>query len=34
VSCSERLESATDQDVDRWAERILDARTLDEVFEA
>jgi hypothetical protein len=33
ASWSERLESGSDEDVDRWAERILDAQTLDDVFE-
>jgi hypothetical protein len=33
ASWSERLESGSDEDMDRWAERILDAQTLDEVFE-
>jgi hypothetical protein len=34
ASCLARLEAATEEDIDRWAERILDAKTLDEVFEA
>jgi hypothetical protein len=34
ASCLARLDSATEADIDRWAERILDAKTLDEVFEA
>jgi hypothetical protein len=29
----ERLEAAGDQDLDQWVERVLTARTLDEVFE-
>jgi hypothetical protein len=29
----ERLEAAGEQDLDRWAERVLTARTLDEVLD-
>ena len=33
ISLQERLRNATPEQLDRWAERILDAKTLEEVFE-
>ena len=33
ISLQERLRNATQEQLDRWAERILDAKTLEEVFE-
>ena len=33
IRMQERLRNATPEQLDRWAERILDARTVEEVFE-
>ena len=33
INLQERLRNATPEQLDRWAERILDAKTLEEVFE-
>lgn len=33
IRMQERLRNATPEQLDRWAERILDAKTLEEVFE-
>jgi predicted Zn-dependent peptidase len=33
IKLQERLRNATPEQLDRWAERILDAKTLEEVFE-
>ena len=33
IKLQDRLRNATPEQLDRWAERILDAKTLEEVFE-
>ncbi|NCB00495.1 MAG: DUF4351 domain-containing protein [Clostridia bacterium] len=33
IRMQERLRTATPEQLDRWAERILDAKTVDEVFD-
>ena len=33
IRMQERLRNATPEQLDRWAERILDAKTLEEVFQ-